>query len=138
MSRPPCARPALLGMIGVALLFATAPLFVGESRMHIAVANAATQTEETNQVSAPRCLSISQVTRTSVPDQQHLVFYMRDGKVWENTLKQTCPGLNYSPWAWVVQGTSTVCANAQSLRVTQTGAVCTLGAFALPRSQNKD
>ena len=129
------ARSVPIFLVGMTLLGAVAPLFAAESTTR---SDTATQTKDVGQAPAPMCLNVANIGRTSVPDAQHLVFYMRDGTVWENTLTRTCAGLNYSPWAWAVRGPSQVCANTQRLRVLQTGVTCTLGEFAPPRPEKKE
>jgi len=76
------------------------------------------------------CLSIREVQRTETPDDRTIVFHMRDGKIWRNTLKQNCPMLRTSPYTQVLHNGDMVCANQQFIHVMQTGNTCTLGEFA--------
>jgi len=135
LSRPERVLSVPLFLVGMTLLGAVAPLFAAESTTG---SDAASQTQDASRAPAPMCLNVANIGRTSVPDMQHLVFHMRDGTVWENTLTRSCAGLTYSPWAWAVRGASQVCANTQRLRVLQTGVICTLGEFAPPRPGTKD
>jgi hypothetical protein len=34
------------------------------------------------------CLNLREVQRTETPDDRTILFHMRDGKIWRNTLKQ--------------------------------------------------
>jgi len=75
------------------------------------------------------CLQLREVQRTETPDDRTILFHMRDGKTWRNTLKQNCPMLRTSPWAQVLQNGEMVCSNQQFIHVLQTGNTCTLGEF---------
>jgi len=75
------------------------------------------------------CLNIREVQRTETPDDRTIIFHMRDGKIWRNTLKQNCPMLRTSPYTQVVRNGDQVCANQQFIHVIQTGNTCTLGEF---------
>jgi len=76
------------------------------------------------------CLNLRDIERTETPDDRTILFHMRDGKIWRNTLRQNCPMLRTSPWAQVIQGGDMVCSNQQFIHVLQTGNTCTLGDFA--------
>jgi hypothetical protein len=65
---------------------------------------------------------------THVVDRQTILFYMRDGKVWKNTLRTPCMGLLFHGFEFVTHQDE-VCSNAQSIRVITTGEVCQLGPF---------
>jgi len=75
------------------------------------------------------CLNIRDVERTETPDDRTIVFHMRDGKIWRNTLKQNCPMLRTSPYTQVLHSGDLVCANQQFIHINQTGNTCTLGDF---------
>lgn len=75
------------------------------------------------------CLSLREIQRTETPDDHTILFHMRDGKIWRNTLKQNCPMLRISPWAQVLPNGEMVCGNQQFIHVLQTGNTCTLGEF---------
>jgi hypothetical protein len=74
------------------------------------------------------CLNVTQIQRTEVPDDQTIIFHMRDGKVWRNRLKRVCPMLKTSPYTQKLNG-DLVCSNAQFIHVIQTGNDCVLGEF---------
>ena len=75
------------------------------------------------------CLNLRDIQRTETPDDRTIVFHMRDGKIWRNTLRQNCPMLRTSPYTQVIHGGDMVCANQQFIHVMQTGNTCTLGEF---------
>ena len=133
LSRPGRARSVPFFAVGMTLLGAVAPLFAAES-----TTDAVTETPDAKQATAPMCLEVANIRRTNAPDSQHLVFYMRDGKVWENTLPRTCAGLTSNSWTWVVRGPLRVCANTHRLRVFQNNVICAIGDFAPPRPDSKD
>jgi uncharacterized iron-regulated membrane protein len=75
------------------------------------------------------CLNVRDIQRTEVQDDRTILFHMRNGKVWQNRLRQLCPMLKTSPWAQVLHGGDQVCANQQFIHVIQTGNTCSLGEF---------
>ena len=74
------------------------------------------------------CLNVRNIQRTEVQDDRTILFHMRDGKVWQNRLRQVCPMLKTSPWTQVLHSDQ-VCANQQFIHVAQTGDTCALGDF---------
>jgi hypothetical protein len=68
------------------------------------------------------------IDHTHVVDPQTILFYMRDGKIWKNTLKTSCPGLMFHGFNFATHQDE-ICSNAQSIRVIETDEVCELGAF---------
>jgi hypothetical protein len=74
------------------------------------------------------CLNATQIQRTEVPDDRTIIFHMRDGKVWRNTLKTVCPMLKVSPYSQKLNG-DLVCSNQQFIHVLLTGNDCVLGDF---------
>jgi hypothetical protein len=133
LSRPKRARSVPCFIVGITALGVIAPLFAAEG-----AADTATQTPDASQAPAPMCLEVANIRRTNAPDSQHLVFYMRDGKVWENTLPRTCAGLTSNSWTWVVRGPLRVCANTHRLRIFQNNVICAIGDFAPPRPDTKN
>ena len=75
------------------------------------------------------CLNLREIQSTQVPNDRTMIFYMRDGKVWQNRLRTVCPMLSVSPWTQVIHGPDVVCSNEQFIHVTQTGDNCVLGDF---------
>jgi hypothetical protein len=74
------------------------------------------------------CLNARDIQRTEPKDDRTIDFYMHDGKVWRNTLRQICPMLKTSPYTQILHNDQ-VCANAQFIHVIQTGNTCSLGDF---------
>ena len=74
------------------------------------------------------CIQVTYVDRTTFVSPRTLLFHMKDGKVWRNTLKTDCLGLRFHGFAYVVRG-ETVCGNAQAIQVIDNGQVCLLGPF---------
>jgi hypothetical protein len=76
------------------------------------------------------CLSTDEIKFTQTKDAKTILFQMRDGSVWQNTLAQACPSLiaHGSAWTQTVHG-DRICANKQQITVIQTGNVCRLGIF---------
>jgi hypothetical protein len=77
------------------------------------------------------CLDATRIDHTSMPDDQTILFYMRGGKIWKNTLKTACPGLHAEhAFAQVIRG-SEICSNRQMIQVINRETPCALGAFTL-------
>ncbi len=79
---------------------------------------------------APVCLQSFRIDHTSVQDSKHVLFHMKDGKIWLNTLVNRCPSLNFHGFIMNIKGgNDTVCSNQQSIKVIDSGEVCMLGEF---------
>jgi hypothetical protein len=74
------------------------------------------------------CLNVQDIQRTEAVDDRTILFHMRGGKVWRNTLRTACPMLKVSPFTQKVTG-DLVCSNAQFIHVNMTGNDCALGEF---------
>src|SRR5271155_775518 len=68
------------------------------------------------------------IDHTKVVDPQTVLFYMRDGKIWKNTLHTQCRGLEFHGFSFVTHYDE-LCSNAVSITVIETGQVCQLGDF---------
>jgi hypothetical protein len=79
----------------------------------------------------PICINGADIESTSVPDDNTIVYHLRNGQVWRNTLKATCPNLKFEHAFTEVIRASQICANAQMIRVHETGNMCALGEFTL-------
>ena len=76
------------------------------------------------------CLNVTEIQNTQPVDKRTILYRMRDGKVWRNTLVADCPtlvGFSAGGFSQVVH-TDFICANSQMIK-TQSGNVCRLGAF---------
>jgi hypothetical protein len=81
----------------------------------------------------PVCLASYQIDHTEIPDDNTILFYMRDRSVWQNTLPQTCVGLRLDPRGFTYDATDPatdeICDNLITIRLNTTQSVCMLGAF---------
>ena len=68
------------------------------------------------------------IDRTKVVDPQTVLFYMRDGKIWKNTLRGPCRGLEFHGFSFVTHYDE-LCSNAAAIQVIETGQVCQFGYF---------
>lgn len=88
-------------------------------------------------VAGPACLEASLVDSTGVIDDRTILFHMRNGTVWKNTLRQSCPNLKFRQGFSQVVRSGEICANKQIISVLGTKNTCQLGDFTLqsrPRS----
>lgn len=76
------------------------------------------------------CLKTIQIDHTQVPNAHTILFYMKDRKVWQNTLKNgDCVGLRFNGFIYEPTPPDQICGNLQIIRAIQTGSVCMLGDF---------
>jgi hypothetical protein len=87
-----------------------------------------TQVKAADPSPAKVCLNVQEIQRTETPDDRTIIFHMRDGKVWRNTLRTACPMLRTSPYTQKLNG-DLVCSNQQFIHLTLTGDDCALGDF---------
>ena len=78
---------------------------------------------------SPICLSAHLIDHTQAVDDNTLLFTMRDGKVWKNTLIGRCVGLSFNQGFAYETATDDICSNRQPIRLLHSGAICELGAF---------
>ncbi|HEY2034537.1 MAG TPA: hypothetical protein VGH02_12700 [Rhizomicrobium sp.] len=78
--------------------------------------------------SGNRCLAAVDVDHTHVIDRSNILFYMRDGKIWQTHLTPACVNLTLSGFE-MVGHPDQFCANAQTIKVLNGGAICQLGNF---------
>ena len=76
-----------------------------------------------------KCLPTYFIDHTTIPDDRTILFTMRDGTVWQNTLPQACQGLSFQGGFEYVTSFDEVCSNAQEIRVLRQNSRCMLGAF---------
>lgn len=78
----------------------------------------------------PICLQSILIDHTSVKDAQTLLFHMKNGDVFQNTLKTRCPGLKFHGFVMDFRGgNNEVCSNQENISVLVTHEVCPLGEF---------
>lgn len=82
-------------------------------------------------VAGPACLEASLVDSTGVIDDRTILFHMRNGTVWKNTLRQDCTSLKFRRGFSEVVRSGEICANKQVISVLGTGNRCQLGVFTL-------
>jgi hypothetical protein len=75
------------------------------------------------------CLRTIDIQNTTIPDEKTILFHMRNGKIWKNSLRNRCNGLRFNGFAYVATPPNQICGNLQTIRAIQTGSVCMLGAF---------
>jgi len=111
----------IVPVLGLAALLATA----GCAEQTAATAPAADQAATHNSV----CLQTVMIDHTSIPDDNTILFHMRDHKVWKNTLPFSCPGLKIEGGFEYETRIDEICSNLQTIRVLRERSVCMLGAF---------
>jgi hypothetical protein len=76
------------------------------------------------------CFSVTEIVTTKATDRRTILFTLKDGSVWRNTLISDCPDLvafSAGGFASVVHA-EYICSNRHRI-VTQSGNVCRLGPF---------
>ncbi|MBU6442896.1 MAG: hypothetical protein KGR48_03205 [Alphaproteobacteria bacterium] len=76
----------------------------------------------------PVCLWTYMIDHTHTVDAKTLLFYMKGGKIWKNTLQNRCPSLTFHGFAYITRD-GQICSNQQVIYVLQTHEVCMLGTF---------
>ena len=74
------------------------------------------------------CLWTYQVDHTHYVNPTTMLFYMKDGHVWQNNLKGPCPALNFHGFSYVTRSDQ-ICGPEIGIRVIRTGEACSLGEF---------
>lgn len=74
------------------------------------------------------CLKTYLIDSTHVTDAKTILFRMKDGMVWSNTLRSSCSGLRFHGFQYTLHEDE-LCGFGQSIRVLTTGEVCMLGNF---------
>ena len=93
------------------------------------VASAAEDTVPAAPAKKEVCIQMPFVDHTTVLSNSEILFYMKDRKVWKNTLAKECPGLKFEKgFSQVLRG-DTICSNMQVIRVLNSGTPCSLGEF---------
>lgn len=76
------------------------------------------------------CLEPSKIHFTRVKDDKTIIFQMRNGDVWENTLVARCPGLKaFNQGFAQMVTTNRICSFQQRFVSIITGQFCRMGAF---------
>jgi type 1 fimbria pilin len=74
------------------------------------------------------CLQSFLIDHTHTVNPTTVLFYMRGGKIWKNTLAGACPGLAFHGFVVNAQGDE-ICGNAEGITVLESQEVCRLGPF---------
>jgi len=75
------------------------------------------------------CIRMPFVDHTTVLSDTEILFYMKDRKIWKNTLPRACQGLKFEKGFSQVLHGDTICSNKHVIRVLNTGMPCNLGEF---------
>jgi len=79
-------------------------------------------------VAAPVCLDVYYIDSSHVVDAKTILFKMKDGTVWRNTLQFRCPGLLFNGYTYRLHDRE-LCGDMQDIHVLRTHEVCMLGKF---------
>ena len=116
-------------MKAIAIGVAIAALSIGTMSVDTAGAQSM-QSPAMQGPAGPTCLNIDwpyAVDHTKTVDPSTVLFYMKDGKVWQNNLKSPCPGLSFHGFTYVAHE-GEICANGP-INVIETHETCSLGRF---------
>jgi hypothetical protein len=75
------------------------------------------------------CLSVPQIDHTQIMSDTAIIFIMKDGKTYTNTLPMPCPSLTMENGFTYLNDAIEICSNAQTIRVARSGNFCELGQF---------
>jgi len=75
------------------------------------------------------CLPVSQIDHTDIVNETAIVFFMKDGKAYMNTMRIPCSSLKMEDGFTYVTDAAEVCSNSQTIRVKNSGNFCELGQF---------
>lgn len=79
-------------------------------------------------VAAPVCLDVYYIDSTHVVDAKTITFKMKNGTVWRNSLRSSCPGLLFNGFTYTLHDRE-LCGNLQAISVLRTHELCLLGKF---------
>jgi hypothetical protein len=79
---------------------------------------------------SPVCLRSIDIDHTKTPNNHTILFFMKDGKVWNGTLRSDCPELIFNGFEYRPTPRADICANMQTIRVLKSGAICEIGPLA--------
>jgi hypothetical protein len=81
---------------------------------------------------ADTCIRDRDIDHTEIPNDNTILFHMRDHHIWKNTLQVRCFGLHNEPGGFTysptLQGTD-LCANQVTIRLNTNQSICQLGDF---------
>jgi hypothetical protein len=76
------------------------------------------------------CLPTAQIDHTQILSDTAILFFMKDGKTWVNTIAIPCSSLTMEEGFTYVNDVLEICSNSQTIRVQRSGNFCELGQFA--------
>ena len=76
------------------------------------------------------CLQTSQIDHTEIVSDTAILFFMKGGKTWVNTMQIPCSSLKMEDGFAYINDVPEVCSNSQTIRVLRSGGFCELGQFA--------
>jgi Family of unknown function (DUF6491) len=75
------------------------------------------------------CLPTAQIDHTEIVNESAIVFFLKDGKAYMNTMRIPCPSLKMEDGFAYTADVAEVCSNSQTIRVLRSGNFCELGQF---------
>ena len=75
------------------------------------------------------CLPTAQIDHTEIVNESAIVFFMKDGKAYMNTMRIPCPSLKMEVGFVYETDVAEICSNSQTIRVKNSGNFCELGQF---------
>lgn len=75
------------------------------------------------------CIETFRVDHTEIPDDKTILYHMKDGKIWKNTLPFACPSLKNEGGFVYESDFPEICSNERTIRVLRSGIICQLGQF---------
>ena len=75
------------------------------------------------------CLATAQIDHTDIVNDSAIVFFMKDGKAYMNTMRIPCSSLKMEDAFAYMTDAAEVCSNSQTIRVKNSGNFCELGQF---------
>jgi hypothetical protein len=94
----------------------------------IGVTGASAQSPSATPAGNHICLWTQDIDHTHVVNPQTILFYTRDGHVWQNDLKGPCPGLQFHGFTYATRSMQ-ICGPEIGIRVLHSGEACVLGEF---------
>jgi hypothetical protein len=75
------------------------------------------------------CLQTSQIDRTDIVNDSAIVFFMKGGKAYMNTMRIPCSSLKMEDGFAYMNDVPEICSASQTIRVLRSGNFCELGQF---------
>ncbi len=76
---------------------------------------------------ARMCIRTLDIDHTRTPNNRTILFYMKDGKVWQTTLTTYCPEITFDGFSYVATPPDDICGNVQLIRSIRSGSICEMG-----------